>query len=95
MYIDKIFRLLFGDSQEERVRNLSLDDEPKVLAEDTMMQSSEDEQVEEKENVPEKKKKTSFGSAKVVGNGKPTRKVKKKKYTGRFLIRETTSNSSI
>ena len=82
-----ISRLLFGESN--RVRNLSLeDDEPAVLAENTVIQSSSEEEDDsrndEKENEPEKrekKKKTSFGSAKVIESGQLTRKVKKKKYT--------------
>merc|ERR1712131_455353 len=83
-------KLLFGDSQEERLKNISLDDD-KVLAEDTIRSDSEHEGLpsdemseEEKENKQkkDKKEKTQFGSAKVIGGDQvPTKKVKKKRYT--------------
>ena len=81
---------MFGDSQEERLKNISLDDD-KVLAEDTIRSDSEHEGLpsdemseEEKENKQKKtkKEKTQFGSAKVIGGDQvPTKKVKKKRYT--------------
>merc|ERR1712131_350820 len=68
-------KLLFVDSQEERLKNISLDDH-KVLAEDKIRSDSEHEGLhsdvmseEEKENKQKKtkKEKTQFGSAKVIG----------------------------
>ena len=54
---------MFGDSQEERLKNISLDDD-KVLAEDTIRSDSEHEGLpsdemseEEKENKQKKTKK--------------------------------------
>ena len=84
---------MFGASQEERLRNISIEDENKeVLAEDTMLKSDtesererDSESDQEKENIP-KKKKAEFGSAKVL-NQKMTKKVKKKRYTvGKITI---------
>lgn len=84
-------KLLFGDSQEERLKNISLDDD-KMLAEDTIRSDDSDHEglpsdemsEEEKENKQKKmkKEKTQFGSAKVIGGDQvQTKNIKKKRYT--------------
>ena len=87
---------MFGDDEEKRLRNISIEeDEPKILAENTILSSEESEHEghdenyseDEKENKPKKKPKTSFGTAKIIGDGKATKKVKKTRYhVGKLIL---------